>query len=123
MEKVNLYKLQDEIEFPKLPDLQEKLLVDVTELYEEDFFKNLFRKLYTYEEEIKKKAKSMYQYYSPEKEKIYIVIGIKISLISNGFRYTYNKLVRDKIPENIDSEPGSKSQYRILNDKIYLEEE
>ena len=45
-----------------------------------------------------------------------------ISLISSGFRYTYNKLVRDKIPENIDSEPGRKSKYRILDDKEYLSE-
>ena len=35
-------------------------------------------------------------------------------------RYTYNKLVRDKIPENIDSKSGSKSKYRILNDNEYL---
>ena len=37
-------------------------------------------------------------------------------------RYTYNKLVRDKIPENIDKKEGRKSKYRILNDKEYLEE-
>ncbi len=36
------------------------------------------------------------------------------------FRYTYNKLVRDRIPEIIDSEPGRKSQYRILDDDEYL---
>ena len=48
--------------------------------------------------------------------------GKKISLIGNEFRYTYNKLVRDKIPENIDSEPGRKSKYRILNDNEYLTE-
>ena len=46
----------------------------------------------------------MYEYYSPENEKEYGVVGIKLSLISSGFRYTYNKLVRDKIPENIDNE-------------------
>ena len=38
------------------------------------------------------------------------------------YRYTYNKLVRDRIPENIDSIPGRKSQYRILNDEEYLVE-
>ena len=32
----------------------------------------------------------------------------------------YNKLVRDRIPEIIDSEPGRKSQYRILDDNEYL---
>ena len=64
----------------------------------------------------------MYQYYSPDEEKQYGVVGIKISLISSGFRYTYNKLVRDRIPENIDSEPGRKSKYRILDDKEYLNE-
>lgn len=36
--------------------------------------------------------------------------------------YTYNKLVRDKIPENIDKQEGKKSKYRILNDREYLEE-
>ena len=38
------------------------------------------------------------------------------------FRYTYNKLVRDKIPENIDSEPGKKCKYSILDDTEYLTE-
>lgn len=119
-EKRQQIKVGDQIEFSKLPDLREKLLANVIELYKEDSFENLFRKLYTDEEEIKKETNSMYQYYSPEKEKEHGVVGIKISLISNGFRYTYNKLVRDKVPENIDNEPGRKSQYRILNDNEYL---
>lgn len=37
-------------------------------------------------------------------------------------RYTYNKLVRDKIPENIDKKGDRKSKYRILDNKEYLEE-
>lgn len=119
-EKRQQIKVGDKIEFSKLPDLQEKLIVDVVELYREDTFEDLFRKLYADEDEIKRKTKSMYEYYSLEKEKEYGVIGIKISLISNYFRYTYNKLVRDKIPENIDSEPGRKSKYRILNNNEYL---
>ena len=123
-EKRQQIKIGDQIEFLKLPDLQEKLLVDVVELYREDTFEKLFKKLYSdeNEEEIIRKSKAMYKYYSLEKEKEYGVLGIKISLISNSFRYTYNKLVRDKIPENIDSEPGRKSQYRILNDNEYLTE-
>ena len=121
-EKRRKIKIGDQIEFSILPDLQETILVYVLDLYREDTFENLFKKLFTDEDEIKKETKSMYQYYSPDEEKQYGVVGIKISLISSGFRYTYNKLVRDKIPENINSEPGRKSKYRILNDKEYLNE-
>ncbi len=121
-EKRQQIRVGDQIEFSKLPELQEKLLVNVVELYREDTFEKLFKKLYNGEEEISKKVKEMYEIYLPEKEKKYGVIGIKISLISNSFRYTYNKLVRDKIPENIDSEPGRKSKYKILNDTEYLTE-
>ena len=64
----------------------------------------------------------MYEYYSSENEKKYGVVGIKINLLASGFRYTYNKLVRDKIPENIDSEPGRKSKFRILDNAEYLTE-
>ena len=121
-EKRRQIKIGDQIEFSKLPELQETILVDVLELYIEPTFEKLFKKLYTDEEDIKRKTTAMYQYYSPENEKEYGVVGLKISLHSTGFRYTYTKLVRDKIPENIDSEPGRKSKYRILDDKEYLTE-
>lgn len=80
-EKRQQIKVGDQIEFSKLPSLKEKLLVNVVELYIETSFKNLFRKLYNDEDEIKSKARSMYQYYSPEKEEQYGVVGIKISLV------------------------------------------
>ena len=121
-EKRRKIKIGDKIEFSKLPDLQEVILVDVIDLYREESFEKLFKKLYTNEEEIKSKTKSMYNFYSPEKEKEYGVLGIKISLLKNNFRYTYNKLVRDKIPEEIDRESGRKCKYRILDDEEYLKE-
>ena len=43
-EKRQQVKIGDKIEFSKLPDLQEKLIVDVIDLYREDTFENLFRK-------------------------------------------------------------------------------
>ena len=79
-EKRQQIKIGDKIEFSKLPDLQEKILVDVIELYRDDTFENLFRKLYNDEEDIIRKTKSMYNYYLPEKEKQYGVLGIKIKL-------------------------------------------
>ena len=44
-EKRQQIKIGDQIEFSKLPDLQEKLLVDVIDLYKEDTFEYLFRKV------------------------------------------------------------------------------
>ena len=57
-EKRQQVKIGDKIEFSKLPDLQEKLIVDVIDLYREDTFENLFRKLYSDEEEIIQKTKT-----------------------------------------------------------------
>lgn len=37
-------------------------------------------------------------------------------------KYIYNKLVRDRIPENINSMEGRNCNYKILNDDEYLEE-
>ena len=121
-EKRRKIKIGDKIEFSKLPNLQEKILVQVLDIYKEETFKKLFEKIYTDKEEIERKTKSMYQFYSQEQEKENGVIGIKILLLNNNYRYTYNKLVRDKIPEEIDKEPGRKCKYRILDDTEYLKE-
>ena len=77
-------KVGDQIEFSKLPELQEKILVDVVELYRDDTFENLFKKLYNNEKEIESKVESMHQYYTQEEEKKYGVIGIKLNIINYG---------------------------------------
>lgn len=79
-EKRKQIKVGDQIEFSKLPELKEKLLVDVTQLYREDTFEKLFRKLFTDEKEIQRMTKGMYEIYSPEKEQQYGVLGIKIKI-------------------------------------------
>ena len=66
-EKRQQIKIGDKIEFSKLPDLQEKLIVDVIDLYREDTFENLFRKLYSDEEEIIQKQKQCIQYIHQKK--------------------------------------------------------
>ena len=37
-------------------------------------------------------------------------------------KYVYNKLVRDKIPEEINKKSDRKANYRILDDNEYLKE-
>ncbi len=37
-------------------------------------------------------------------------------------KYEYNKLVRDKIPQNINSIQGKKCNYKILDEQEYLQE-
>lgn len=101
-EKRQQIKIGDKIEFSKLPDLQEKLLVDVIELYRANTFENLFRKLYTDEDEINKKAISMYKYYSLEKEKEYGVLGIKIKINVDSLKNNIEKFIPYNEQEEVD---------------------
>ena len=82
-EKRRTVQIGDEIEFSKLPELQEKLLVKVIDLYKEESFAKLFKKVFAGgdENEVRKKAESMYKFYTPETEKEYGVVGIKIEVI------------------------------------------
>ena len=82
-EKRRTIQIGDEIEFSKLPELQEKLLVKVIDLYKEESFEKLFKKVFVGEdkEKIIEKAKSMNRVYTPEQEKEYGVVGIKIEII------------------------------------------
>ena len=82
-ERRRTIQIGDEIEFSKLPELQEKLLVKVIDLYKEESFEKLFKKVFVGEdkEKIIEKAKSMNRFYTPEQEKEYGVVGIKIEII------------------------------------------
>ena len=102
-EKRQQIKVGDQIEFSKLPDLQEKLLVDVMELYREDTFENLFKKLYNDKEEIIRKTKSMYQIYSPEKEKEYGILGIKIKIDIDNLKSNIEKFNPYNEQEEVDN--------------------
>ena len=90
-EKRQQVKVGDQIEFSKLPDLQEKILVEVVELYRNDTFENLFKRLYNDEKEIESNLESIHQYYTQEEENEYGVIGIKIRLLNRRSRWgNYN---------------------------------
>ena len=105
-------KIGDKIEFSKLPDLQEKLLVDVIDLYREDTFEKLFRKLSLDEEEIVKKAKSMYNRYSLEKEQQYGVLGIKLKINIDNLKEELEKFT----PYNEQEEVDKKVMLDYIND-------
>ena len=82
-EKRKQIKIGDQIEFSKMPELEEKLLVNVIDLYKESSFEDLFSKLYEDKETVQNMTNGMYKYYSPEKERQYGVLGIKISICNN----------------------------------------
>ena len=101
-EKRQQIKIGDKIEFSKLPDLQEKLLVDVIELYRDDSFENLFRKLYIDEEEITRKTKAMHEIYPQEKEQEYGVLGIRIKINIDNLKESIEKFNPYNEQEEVD---------------------
>ena len=111
-EKRQKIKVGDKIEFSKTTNLEEKLLVDVVELYRESTFENLFRKLYTNEEEIMTKTKAMYNIYSPEKEQQYGVLGIKIKINIDELKESIEKYT----PYNEQEDVDRKIMLKYIND-------
>ena len=106
-------KVGDKIEFSKLPELQEKMIVEVLELYQDKTFENLFKKLYKEdEEEIKRKIQSMYEIYSPEKEKQYGVLGIKIKIDTEKLKNDIEMF----IPYNEQEEVDRKIMLKYIDD-------
>ena len=72
-------KIGDIIEFSLLPDLNEKIKTEIVDLFQANNFKELFTKLEL--DNIDDKVNGMYKIYSPENEKKFGVLGIKIKLI------------------------------------------
>lgn len=102
-EKRQQIKVGDKIEFSKLPDMKEKLLVDVLDLYKENSFEGLFKKLYKGDDaEITRKAQSMYTIYSPEDEKKYGVLGIRIKINTDDLRSNIEKFRPYNEQEEVD---------------------
>ena len=111
-EKRKKLKIGDKIEFAKLPDLQEKILVDVIDLYKEKTFTELFSKIYTDKEEIERKTQNMYKIYSPEKEQQYGVIGIKIKINIDKLK----EGIENFVPYNEQEEVERKIMLKYIND-------
>ena len=111
-EKRQQIKVGDKIEFSKLPDLQEKLEVDVMELYKEESFEKLFRKIYSNDEEIELKTQRMYKIYSPEKEQQYGVLGIKVKINIDNLKEN----IESFIPYNEQEEKDRRLMLKYIND-------
>ncbi len=77
-EKRKQIKIGDTIEFSKLPDLKEKLKVEVIDLYQYKTFKELLESLDYTGNKLDEKLKGMYSIYTKEKEQANGVLGIKI---------------------------------------------
>ena len=113
-EKRQQIKVGDKIEFSKLPELKEKLIVDVLELYREKTFEKLFRKLYIDEEEIKRRTKAMHEFYSEEREQQYGVLGIKIKINTDNLKENLEKF----IPYNEQEEVERKIMLKYFDDVL-----
>jgi len=79
-EKRKKIRIGDKIIFYKLPELKEKLIVKVLDLYKEPNFEELFKNVFYSQEEIDRHIKKIYTIYSKEQEEKYGVLGIKIQL-------------------------------------------
>ncbi len=111
-EKRQKIKVGDKIEFVKLPELKEKLVVDVIELYREDTFEELFRRLYNDKKKIKDLSKIVYEIYSPEKEKQYGTLGIKVKINIDNLKTNLENF----IPYNEQEEVEKRIMLKYIND-------
>ena len=81
-EKRRKIRVGDTIEFSKLPDLTEKITVEVVDLYKAKTFRELLSNLGYQGKELEEKVQGMYSIYSKDQEQEFGVLGIKIKLLS-----------------------------------------
>ena len=122
-EKRQKVKVGDQIEFSELPDLKNKLLMDVTSLYRANSFKELFTNIFganrpniystdgrlashqneiLSEKEITEMADSMHEYYSPEEEAKYGVLGIGVKINTDDLKASIEKFTPYNEQEEVD---------------------
>ena len=90
-EKRQKINIGDKIEFTLLPELKEKLIVEVLEIYNADTFYQLFLNLGNNDEEAKEHTEGMYTIYSKEEEEKYGAWGAKIKIDTDDLRANIEK--------------------------------
>lgn len=110
-EKRRKIKIGDKIEFSKLPELKEKIVVEVLDLYQEKSFKELFEKVLVKSEDIESHMRTIYNIYSENEEKEYGVLGIKIKLDTEELR---NELEAYK-PYNEQEEKDKQTMLKYID--------
>lgn len=104
-EKRQKVNVGDKIEFSKLPELKDKVVLTVLEVYKADSFEQLYRNLGNSEEEAKRKAESMYTIYSKEEEEKYGAWAAKIKIDTDELKNSIEKFVpyneQEEVEKNI----------------------
>ncbi len=90
-EKRQKINIGDKIEFTLLPELKEKLIVEVLEIYNADTFYQFFLNLGNNDEEAKEHTEGMYTIYSKEEEEKYGAWGAKIKIDTDDLRANIEK--------------------------------
>lgn len=111
-EKRQQIKVGDKIEFSKLPELQEKLVVDVLDLYRANSFKELFLYIYNDEKEAADKAERMRAFYSEDEERKYGVLGIKVKINTDDLL----KSIENYTPFNEQEEVDKRIMLKYLKE-------
>ena len=111
-EKRQQIKVGDKIEFSKLPELEEKLVVDVLDLYRANSFEELFLRIYNDKKEAEDKAEIMRAFYSEKEEQKYGVIGIKVKINTDNIL----KSIENYEPFNEQEEVEKKIMLKYLKE-------